>query len=346
MATEKTKTQLIVCGGCNAKMGPSDLHEILNDLPKQKDDKLLVGFDSTDDAAVYELDKTTAIIQTLDFFPSMVSDPYLFGQIAATNALSDVFAMGGDAVLALNIVCFPEDGNSDTLADILRGGQEKIAEAGAVLAGGHSIHDRLPKYGLSVTGRVDPAKVIKNDQVRAGDVLVLTKQLGVGIITTSYGANQVSTAAFDTAIESMTMLNKNASQVMRKYDVSGCTDVTGFGLAGHLSEMLGNDYQAVINAESLPIIPEAYQCAEEFLITAGGQRNRNFLSDDIEFAFDDYALEELVFDPQTSGGLLISLPADQAEKMCAEMNQKNVPNAIIGQVHERHTKNGVKMVVQ
>lgn len=342
---ENVKPQLIVCGGCNAKMGPSDLAQLLKQLPNNQDDNLLVGFDSTDDAAVYQLSDDTAIIQTLDFFPSMVSDPYLFGQIAATNALSDVFAMGGDVVLALNIVCFPENGDKQLLKEILRGGQEKIVEAGGTLAGGHSIHDSLPKYGLSVTGRINPHHVIQNNQVKDGDVLVLTKQLGVGIITTSYGAGEASQDSFDEAVASMVTLNKGASEVMRKYNVSGCTDVTGFGLAGHLSEMLGTQYQAQIDAESLPIIGEAYNCAEEFLVTAGGQRNRNFLGNRIKFNFADYALEELVFDPQTSGGLLISLPKSEATQMCAEMDTQKIAHSVIGRVKAKSTDDQVSIII-
>lgn len=348
MKTAKQDSQLIVCGGCNAKMGPADLDILLKDLPNNQDPNLIVGYESTDDAAVYQLDDHTAVIQTIDFFPSMVSDPYLFGQIAATNALSDVFAMGGDVLLALNIVCYPEKGDRSILEKILKGGQEKIVEAGGTLAGGHSIHDRLPKYGLSVTGKIDPNKIIKNDTVRNGDVLILTKSLGVGIVSSAYGAHAASEEAFEEAVKSMTMLNKDASEIMRKYNVSGCTDVTGFGLAGHLSEMLsGNDhYCAVINSESLPIIPEAYSGAGDFMITAGGQRNRKFVEKHIKFTFDDYALEEVIFDPQTSGGLLMSVSKEDVKKVEAEMAKKFVPFKEIGFIQEKKPSDPVRIIVR
>ena len=349
MEKEDTKNdlQLFVCGGCNAKIGPGDLSQILADLPQaQTDPHLLVGFDSTDDAAVYQVADDLAMIQTLDFFPSMVTDPYLFGQIAATNALSDVFAMGGDVLLALNIVCFPEKGNLDILKQILRGGQEKVNEAGGVIAGGHSIHDRLPKYGLAVTGRINPQNIVKNNSVQEHDVLLLTKKLGVGIITSSYQAHAVSNAAFAEAVDSMTMLNQTASEIMRQYHVSGCTDVTGFGLAGHLSEMLqGSNLQAVLEAEQLPIIPAAYSCAEQFLITAGGQRNRKFLGDKIHFTFEDYALEEIVFDPQTSGGLLMSVKETEAPQIMADMKAHQVPVQQIGRIQAKPAADPATIVV-
>ncbi|MDA5386813.1 selenide, water dikinase SelD [Loigolactobacillus backii] len=344
---EKTQAeQLIVCGGCNAKIGPGNLAEILKKLPTSKHDKnLLVGYESTDDAAVYQIDRNTALIQTLDFFPSMVNDPYLFGKIAAANALSDVFAMGGDVLTALNIVCFPENMDVKILERILKGGAEKVSEAGGILAGGHSIHDRLPKYGLSVMGRVAPDKILKNNTVADGDVLILTKPLGVGIVTTSYGAGEASEAAFNQAVASMTTLNKYAADIIRQYSVSSCTDVTGFGLAGHLSEMLHGEFKAQLTAENIPMIPEAYNYAEEFLITAGGQRNRNYLKGKIEFNLDDYALEEIVFDPQTSGGLLVSVPASVAPKLLQELNTLELQSAIIGHVTKKASTDDVEIVV-
>lgn len=348
--TEKAKfaaEQLIVCGGCNAKMGPGNLADILAKLPANKrDDALLVGYDTTDDAAVYQIDPQTALIQTLDFFPSMVSDPYLFGKIAATNALSDVFAMGGDVLTALNIVCFPEDMNKHILERILQGGQEKVKEAGGILAGGHSIHDRLPKYGLAVTGKVAPDKILRNNTVQPGDALILTKPLGVGIVTTSYNAGAASEAAFQQAVDSMQTLNKYAADVLKKHHITSCTDVTGFGLAGHLSEMLHGKLQATIEAVDLPMIPDAYTCAEEFLVTAGGQRNRNFLQDKIKFDLDDYALEEIVYDPQTSGGLLASVPANEAKKVLADLEKAGIAAKCIGQVTEKAAADPIEIIVK
>ncbi|MBP1040505.1 selenide, water dikinase SelD [Vagococcus sp. BWB3-3] len=330
--------KLFICGGCNAKIGPGNLSGLLGKLPKNEDPRLLVGFDSTDDAGVIKISDEMALIQTLDFFPTMVSDPYLFGKIAATNALSDVYAMGGDVLSAMNIVCFPEELDIEILGEILRGGSEKVAEAGAILVGGHSIHDSTPKYGLSVTGTVHPDKILKNNESQVGDVLVLTKPLGVGIITTAFSVAETTESAFQEAVESMTTLNKKAAELIRQREVHGCTDVTGFGLLGHLVEMMNEACSAVIEVSQLPYIEEAYRCAKEFLITAGGQRNRNYLSDQLEFQCDDFALEEILFDPQTSGGLLVSLPADEAAQLVAEMAQNGLKGAIIGKVIERQAK--------
>ncbi|EEW54613.1 selenide, water dikinase SelD [Limosilactobacillus antri] len=340
------KDFLTVCGGCNAKIGAGNLAAILKSLPRpKKSDRLLVGYNSDDDAAVYKIDDQTAIIQTLDFFPSMVTDPYLFGKIAATNALSDVFAMGGDVVTCLNIVCFPEDSNMKILEQILKGGAEKVKEAGGILAGGHSIHDHRAKYGLSVMGKVAPDKILRNDNVQDGDVLILTKPLGVGIIVPAYNTGQVDEEAFKAATDSMTTLNKYAADIMRDYPVDSCTDITGFGLAGHLTEMLHGEYQARLTAENIPMIPEAYECAGEFLTTAGGQRNRDFLGKRIDFTFDDYALQEVLFDPQTSGGLLIAVQPQYADVMMNRLKKLTTRSAVIGKITKKDPNDQTEIIV-
>ncbi|MCH5384273.1 selenide, water dikinase SelD [Limosilactobacillus reuteri] len=337
---------LTVCGGCNAKIGAGNLASILNSLPRPKQsDKLLVGYNSDDDAAVYKINDQTAIIQTIDFFPSMVTDPYLFGQIAATNALSDVFAMGGDVLTCLNVVCFPEDSNMNILEKILAGGATKVKEANGILAGGHSIHDHRVKYGLSVMGTVNPKKILHNDWVKGNDVLILTKPLGVGIIIPAYNAGQASETAYEKAITSMTTLNKAAADIMKKYPIDSCTDITGFGLAGHLTEMLHGKYQAILKAEDIPILPEAYEYAGEFLTTAGGQRNRDFLGDRINFTFNDYALEEILFDPQTSGGLLIAVQPEYVGQMMKELERLPLKSAVIGKVQKRLSNEQPEIVV-
>ncbi|HCI83621.1 MAG TPA: selenide, water dikinase SelD, partial [Lachnospiraceae bacterium] len=227
-------------GGCTAKLGPDILDRVLSRLPAQKrDPDLLVGFDTNDDAAVYRVSGDRAIVQTLDFFPPMVDDPYLFGQIAAANAMSDIWAMGGRPVTALNIVCFPQSWDLNILGRIMQGGAEKVAEAGASLCGGHSINDNDVKYGLSVTGLIDPARVLTNVGARAGDRLLLTKPLGTGIVCTAGRVKAADPASMDETIRSMTTLNKYAAKVLSRYEVHACTDVTGFSLLGHLSEMLG-----------------------------------------------------------------------------------------------------------
>ncbi|WP_125706929.1 selenide, water dikinase SelD [Companilactobacillus zhongbaensis] len=333
-STEK----LIVCGGCNAKLGPGKLDTILKTIHQDKKADVMVDYETTDDAAIIKLNDDTAIIQTIDFFPSMVTDPYLFGQIAATNALSDIWAMGGSVVSALNIVCFPQEMNQDILKNILQGGLEKVTESGGFLAGGHSIQDQRPKYGLSVNGIVDPKKIWRNDTCNLGDDLILTKPLGVGIITSAYSVDQTSEDAFDGAIKSMTTLNKYASEIIRDYPVSACTDITGFGLLGHLNEFLADKYSAVIDSTSLPILPQAYECAGELLVTGGGQRNRKFLDGKIDFTFDDLALEEVLFDPQTSGGLLFSIDPKYTKEVLTKLNKLDLKSAKIGSVVEKEDK--------
>lgn len=329
---------MIVCGGWNSKIGPGSLSKLLKDLPKQKDENLLVGYESSDDAAVYKISEDKAIIQTLDFFTTMVNDPYLYGQIAATNALSDVWAMGGEVISALNIVTFPEKEDYEKLHLILKGGAEKVHEAGGVLAGGHSIHDTTAKYGLSVTGIVHPDNILMNNSCKEGDLLILTKPLGVSIINTAFMIKECSEKAFEKCIKQMTTLNKYAADIMKKYKVNSCTDITGFGLLGHLVEMLDNKFSAKLYSEKIPILEEAKQCAENFVITGGGQKNRNYLEKKIKFEIKDFALEEILFDPQTSGGLLISLAEKEAEKMLEELNKLEIKSSIIGKVIKREEK--------
>lgn len=265
----------------------------------------------------------------------MVSDPYLFGKIAAVNAMSDVYAMGGEVVSALNIVTYPSEESYHSLGEILRGGAEKVHEANAVLSGGHSIHDPEVKYGLSVTGIVHPDKIIKNDTARVGDVLILTKPLGTGLVTTGYNAEQLDQASYKEACDWMSMLNRYAAEIMTKYSVTSATDVTGFGLLGHLSEMVGDRVSAEVFASDIPHFKDAYKAAKEFLITGGAQKNRNHLAGKIKFLIDDRPFEEILFDPQTSGGLLLSVPAEEKDSLIENFNSKNIFAKVIGQVLER-----------
>lgn len=326
--------QILFCnnGGCTAKLGPAVLSRILEKIPKTHDENLLVGYDSNDDASIYKLTDELAIVQTLDFFPPMVEDPYTFGQIAAANALSDVYAMGGDVKTALNIVCYPESLDLNILGEILMGGADKVAEASGVLSGGHSIADSSVKYGLSVTGIVHPDKILKNNTPKIGDVLILTKPLGVGLITTANRVGEASKDAMKKAIHSMTTLNKYAAEIMRNYDVHACTDITGFGFLGHLHEMLNNTYSATIYSDRLPIIEEAVNYAEEFLISAAGQRNRNFLSPFVNFRINDFAIEEILYDAQTSGGLLYSIKKEDAQHALEALQKLDMPCGIVGEI--------------
>lgn len=330
------KAEFCKNGGCTAKLGAGVLSHILSRLPKgPADEQLLVGYDSKDDAAVYQVSSDTAIVQTLDFFPPMVDDPYLFGQIAAANALSDIYAMGGEVKTALNIVCFPEHMDLNILGEILRGGSEKVIEAGGVLAGGHSIADADVKYGLSVMGTVHPDQLYANNRGKAGDMLILTKKLGVGIICTANRVKEASQKAMDEAVRSMTTLNRYAAEICRKYPVHACTDVTGFGFLGHLHEMLDNRLSCVIDVERVPYIEEARQYADEFLLSAAGQRNRNFVQDHVTFEQIPFAMEEILFDPQTSGGLLLAVDPALAAELEEELQKAGLPARIVGKFLEK-----------
>jgi len=329
------KVQFCKGGGCTAKLGPDILKRVLSKLPAQKKDPdLLVGFETSDDAAVYRVSPDRAVVQTLDFFPPMVEDPHTFGQIAAANALSDIWAMGGRPVTALNIVCFPQDWDLNILGEIMRGGAEKVAEAGASLAGGHSINDADVKYGLSVTGVIDPAKVLKNVGALPGDRLILTKPLGTGIVCTAGRVGEADAESMEAAVRSMTTLNKYASEIFQKYKVDACTDVTGFGLLGHLNEMLGEESYAVLHMKDIPCLPEIPSYVDAFYLTANGQRNRNHLKGKVLFENMEFWQEELLFDPQTSGGLLAAVPGEQAEACLAEIRTLGLPCGIIGEITE------------
>lgn len=335
------KKEIVFCkgGGCTAKLGPAVLEHVLAKLPRAQDPNFLVGFDHSDDAAVYRLRDDLAIVQTLDFFPPMVEDPYIFGQIAAANSLSDIYAMGGEPKTALNIVCFPEEMDLNILGRILQGGNEKVLEAGAILAGGHSIADLDVKYGLSVTGVIDPGQVCTNIGVKPGDVLLLTKPLGVGIVCTAERVGEASEKAMAQAIHSMTTLNKYAAEILRNYPIHALTDVTGFGFLGHLHEMLGETCSALVYSKQIPHIPEALEYAADFLITAAAQRNRNHLEGLVSFGPEvTFAMEELLFDPQTSGGLLVSVPARVGAELLSKLQNLGLPCGIVGEITEKAEK--------
>ena len=324
-------------GGCGSKIGPSDLQGFLEELPILRKTELLVGFDASDDAAVYQLNGDQALVSTVDFFPPMVEDGYLFGKIAAANALSDVYAMGGKVLLALNLVCFPQKMDKSILAEILRGGAEKVQEAGGVLAGGHSIYDHEPKYGLAVTGLVQPQKLWRNNRAKPGDVLILTKALGSGLILSAARAGVVVQEHYEAATATMERLNKYAAEKGAAFTVNACTDVTGFGLAGHALEMAGEELTFFIDTAALPVLPGAVDYAKEYLATAAGQRNRNHAGNKIDYSTVNQGMQEVLFDPQTSGGLLFSLPAGEGEELLALIQKDDPQAAIIGQVMPRES---------
>lgn len=336
-----SEEKIVFCrgGGCTAKLGAGILSHILEKLPKgPKDNNLLVGFDSKDDAAVYKITDDLAVVQTLDFFPPMVEDPYTFGKIAAANALSDIYAMGGEVKTALNIVCFPEQMDLNILGEILRGGSEKVIEAGGQLVGGHSIADSDVKYGLSVMGLIDPRRVYTNNSAQVGDKLILTKKLGVGIVCTANRVGEASEEAMAEAIASMTFLNKYAAEILHGFEVHACTDVTGFSFLGHLHEMLDGRLSAVIDAKNILTIEGALAYADEFLLTAAAQKNRNYVGEHVEFTDVAFAMEEVLFDPQTSGGLLAAVSSSDAEQVLEQMRAAGMPASMVGEIIAKDTK--------
>ena len=304
-----------------------------------EDQNLIVGFEKSDDASVYKLTDEIAMIQTLDFFTPMVEDPYIFGQIAAANSLSDVYAMGGTPKTAMNIVCFPKKMDISILGEILKGGAQKVVEAGAVLSGGHSIHDPEIKYGLSVTGIAHPDKILKNHGCQSGDILIYTKKLGTGIISTANKANLASQESIDESIRYMTLLNKYAGEIIINYPIIACTDITGFGFLGHAFEMAkGSEKTLIFEKDFIPFIKNADQYAKDFMITTGGQQNRNFVGNNIKFDNTPLWLQEILFDPQTSGGLLFSVSPDILPTLLKDFQNKNIEFYVVGSVEDKQNK--------
>ncbi len=327
MENEVKLTKLAKCAGCGAKVGAGVLAQLLGDLKVLEDPNLLVGFDKSDDASVYRVTDELAIVQTVDFFPPIHDDPYTFGQIAATNALSDVYAMGGEPKLALNIMAVPKDMPPEAVHELLRGGYEKAYEAGAIITGGHSILDDEPKYGLAVTGFVHPGRVLTNSGARPGDVLLLTKPLGIGILTTAAKVDLASPAAMELAVRLMTTLNKGARDAMVKYRVHACTDVTGFSLMGHGLEMAqGSGVELHIRVDSVDLIGEAVELARIGILPEGMYRNRTFAQPYVDPGDVELARQDVLYDPQTSGGLLIAVDPDDADALLSDL-QTAVPSA-------------------
>lgn len=327
METDVRLTKLAKCAGCGAKVGAGVLAGLLGDLPTRTDPNLLVGFDRSDDASVYRVSDTLALVQTVDFFPPIVDDPFTFGQVAATNALSDVYAMGGEPKLALNLLCVPESMPSEAVRAILAGGYDKVYEAGAIITGGHSIFDEEPKYGLSVTGFVHPDKVLKNLGARPGDVLFLTKPLGIGILTTAHKAEMIDEAALDTVIRLMTTLNKSARDCVVNYRVHACTDVTGFSLMGHMLEMMqGSEASARVETGAVDFLPGVLDFANMGLLPAGVYRNRAFAEHSVDEGTLPLKVRDALYDPQTSGGLLIAVDPSDADALERDL-RASVPSA-------------------
>ncbi len=337
METEVKLTKLAKCAGCGAKVGAGTLVHMLEGFQSHQDPRLIVGYDKSDDASVYVLDENTALIQTTDFFPPIVDDPYLYGRIAATNALSDVYAMGGEPKLALNILCLSESMDGDTIQQILKGGYDTAYEAGAIITGGHTIHGAEPIYGLAVSGFVHPKKVLTNSNARPGDVLILTKPLGIGILTTGAKADMVEPQVLQRIYKQMATLNKTARDIMVKYPVHSCTDVTGFALLGHSFEMAqGSGCTIHIKTDQVPYHPEAYELAEMGFIPAGAYRNREYAEAGVKLCGEiSRAMQDILYDPQTSGGLLMSLPKEASGACLKELKEAGVEAGIVGYVTDR-----------
>ena len=335
MEHEVKLTKLAKCAGCGAKVGAGVLAQLLEGIRVHEDPNLLVGFDKSDDASVYKVSDDLALVQTVDFFPPIADDPYLFGQIAATNALSDVYAMGGEPKLCLNIMAIPESMPKEAVHQLLRGGYDKVYEAGALITGGHSILDEEPKYGLAVTGFVHPDRVLTNSGARPGDVLLLTKPLGIGVLTTAAKADMASPAAVALAQQLMTTLNKSARDAMVQYRVHACTDVTGFGLLGHACEMAqGSGVELELRVEDIDLIPEAVELARMGILPAGMYRNRAFAEGEVDAGVTELCKQDLLYDPQTAGGLLMAVDPADADALLAEL-RRCVPSAQrIGVVQE------------
>ena len=338
-------TATVKAAGCAAKLSPSVLDAVLRRLPRQTDENVLVGFETSDDAGVYRLSPGIALVQTVDFFTPIVDDPFSFGQIAAANALSDVYAMGGRPISALSIVAFPESGDLDTLDQILRGGLAKMTEAGCTVIGGHSIRDDDMKFGYAVTGLIDPERVWRNVGARPGDALLLTKPLGAGVISTGLKQGRIPEDAVSAATSSMARLNRDASEAVAEIEertpgsVHAVTDVTGFALLGHAREMaVGSGVSFAIDHAEIEYLPGAVAASRAGFYSGGLKNNRQFIGDCV--AFQPSVPEEfrnLLFDPQTSGGLLVAVEAPQADALLAALASRTVSARRIGRVLEKRS---------
>ena len=332
-------TELVEAAGCAAKIAPGELAGVLSGLPRLESDRLVVGFDASDDACVWDLGDGRGLVATTDFFPPMVDDPFLFGQVAATNALSDVYAMGGAPALALNLLCFPNCLGIEVAGEILAGGADACRRAGCVVAGGHSINDHEPKYGLAVTGFVDLDQRLENDGARPGDALVLTKALGTGILTTARKGGLLDEAGLAVATTSMATLNEAPIRLARELGVwpHAATDVTGFSLLGHACEMAeASGVTLEVDATSVPLMARAREMAAMGLVPAGAYRNRDFFGP--RTSLDDALpldLTDVLFDPQTSGGLLLALDEKDAERLVGALRDEGLPASVIGDAIER-----------
>lgn len=328
-------------GGCSAKLSATELNKVLKDLPSMEDEKLVVNIDTHDDAGVYLIRDDYALIQTTDFFPPVCSDAYDFGQIAAANALSDVYAMGGQVLTALNLVMFPSDLSLDILKEILKGGQDKVLESGGVIAGGHTIADPIPKYGLAVSGWVHPDKLTTNDAAQAGDVLILTKPIGTGVVTAARRIDLCDEDTYQASISNMKLLNKEASAIMNEYGVKCATDITGFGLLGHILKLaIASDVSISVNASSVSALPRVMEFIEMGCIPGAAFRNLDYIEDSCNFDNSvEYNTKMLLVDAQTSGGILMCVKREDADEVLEKLRASTYPESvIIGEVSQKESR--------
>jgi selenide,water dikinase len=315
-----------------AKLAPSDLAQVLSKLPKQNNENVIVGFETSDDAGVFRLNDEIALVQTVDFFTPVADEPEVYGQIAAVNSLNDIYAMGGKPLTALSLVCYPQKGDWDVLGQILLGGQRTMNAENVVVLGGHSVDDQEIKFGYSVTGIIDPKRVIKNSGAKKGDVLVLTKPIGTGVISTGIKFEKASERAKEAALRVMTTSAHNASKVMQEVGVNACTDITGFGLLGHAYEMAkASQVTLKIESEKVPLLPDVLELIEQKMLTRGDRNNRTYVGETVNIKEGVSShMQSALFDPQTAGGLLISLEESKAEALLEKLETA----VIIGRVEE------------
>jgi selenide,water dikinase len=310
-----------------AKLAPSDLAQVLSKLPKQDfSTDVIVGFDTSDDAGVFRLNEQIALVQTVDFFTPIADEPEMYGRIAAINSLNDIYAMGGTPISALSIVCYPQKGDWDVLGEIMLGGQKALNEENVVVLGGHSVDDQEMKFGYAITGIIDPKKVIKNSGAKAGDVLVLTKPIGTGVISTGIKFEKASEAAKNASLKTMTTSAQEASKAMQEFGANGCTDITGFGLLGHAFEMAkASNVTFKIESESVSLLPDVIKLIEQKMLTRGDKNNRTYVGETVKFGKAVTSeIQSALFDPQTAGGLLISLGDENAEKFIEKIKDAKI----------------------
>jgi selenide,water dikinase len=334
--------QMVEAGGCSAKISPQQLEEFLKYLPLPEDPDILVGIGTHDDAGVYRVSDELALVFTTDFFPPVCSDPYEFGQIAAANSISDVYAMGGKPVIALNIMMFPSSRLPlDACAEILKGGADIASEAGVRIIGGHTIDDFPPKYGLAVVGYIHPEKIITNSGAKPGDLLILTKPVGTGVILAGLRLNMSTDADAELAKIYMKTLNRSGAEVMKKFSIKGATDITGYGLDGHALKMAkASNVSMEINLSRIPLIGDTYRLVDEGCIPGASFRNLEFIENDSHLTMNlNYNLKMIAMDAQTSGGLLMSVPSEVSENVLYELHNAGLSrSAIIGKVTEKREK--------